>query len=767
MTTKTMLFASSYKDTYTSSSRSSNRFYPYSDCRSFSPNAIGAVSAENPILQNATYTDLRASASVNENTASHTVQSTVNGSAGNCILTFGAGVTGEIHDTTHSDSLTAGDGICWYVAPTLELLKHWDIGRLSAAMEWAGSVAEQPCSSWDSNATNTINFGVASVTRYSPFRGCGGGGTNSYSSLESDVNEYHVVEGALSNLQIYITTNGNSNDATQTSRVNGADGNQTYTITATVTGLFEDATHSDAITAGDYTSVKTVTGAGTVNAESATQTFRAIFTSDAKDWGYYSRTFNESQFTGLSLATSYYSPPTDSAVYMSSSSTAYAHVSAWSMSASRLRLHQVVANSSSYGTCWFQVNGSDGNQTVAATAGTTGFYSDSTHSDYIAVDDTFQMRSQLSVATSQHYRLGVSFEESSTTGGDITQVAVEVLRTDAAVIADITQVAVEALRTDTTVSGDVTQLAVEVLRPSDAPTGLDPADPHRYWRLYLEAGLTNYGTIREVAFRSAVQGPTRIGAGTPSADTVFSGTYTADKAIDGNTTTYWCSTNTAFPHWWKYDFGAGNDVDIIEVLCTWETGYKPTGTLYLQYSDDDTNWYDRWTIPLWTQVTNFAYPYVRPPTTKQLWRINITDSQDHAYVYMPKLKMRDVESGADLCVGGTAQANEDYALGGYDPSKAFDSDPASYWSTQSDAAGAGWIGYAFTSPVEIVEVEMTARNITGTGMPLAFSVDYWDGSSWVTKWSTTTPATWSSSETRTFTYVEPVSGARPVVFCAT
>lgn len=45
-------------------------------------------------------------------------------------------------------------------------------------------------------------------------------------------------------------------------------------------------------------------------------------------------------------------------------------------------------------------------------------------------------------------------------------------------------------------------------------------------------------------------------SGTESADTE-DGAHTDDKAIDGDTGTYWASTDSAFPHHWRYDLGVG------------------------------------------------------------------------------------------------------------------------------------------------------------------------------------------------------------------
>lgn len=60
--------------------------------------------------------------------------------------------------------------------------------------------------------------------------------------------------------------------------------------------------------------------------------------------------------------------------------------------------------------------------------------------------------------------------------------------------------------------------------------------------------------------------PVSLSGGTPSADTEYDASYTADKAFDGDNGTRWNTTNTPYPHWWKYDFGAGNEKILTEII---------------------------------------------------------------------------------------------------------------------------------------------------------------------------------------------------------
>ncbi|MFA6100390.1 MAG: discoidin domain-containing protein [Patescibacteria group bacterium] len=51
--------------------------------------------------------------------------------------------------------------------------------------------------------------------------------------------------------------------------------------------------------------------------------------------------------------------------------------------------------------------------------------------------------------------------------------------------------------------------------------------------------------------------------GTPAADSQYDGSFAAANAFDDNNTTVWSSSSSAFPHWIRYDFGAGNEKTVL------------------------------------------------------------------------------------------------------------------------------------------------------------------------------------------------------------
>jgi len=99
-----------------------------------------------------------------------------------------------------------------------------------------------------------------------------------------------------------------------------------------------------------------------------------------------------------------------------------------------------------------------------------------------------------------------------------------------------------------------------------------------------------------------------ITGGTPSADSEYDANYSASRASDGVITGYpWSTTNTVYPHWWKYDFGASVKY-IVTAFRVFP--YRAVGTAYdmknftLQGSNDNVNW----RILLTDLVPNTANP---------------------------------------------------------------------------------------------------------------------------------------------------------------
>lgn len=80
--------------------------------------------------------------------------------------------------------------------------------------------------------------------------------------------------------------------------------------------------------------------------------------------------------------------------------------------------------------------------------------------------------------------------------------------------------------------------------------------------------------------------------GTASVDTIFGAGYEAAKGADDNLGTRWASTDSAFPHWWKYDLGAGvaKVITKLRINKFWNISGSALKDFTLQGSNNDSDW---------------------------------------------------------------------------------------------------------------------------------------------------------------------------------
>lgn len=124
---------------------------------------------------------------------------------------------------------------------------------------------------------------------------------------------------------------------------------------------------------------------------------------------------------------------------------------------------------------------------------------------------------------------------------------------------------------------------------------------HRYWRLNFTATYANNSVrLQEVELYTAVGGADVTGSGTASAEA-----GNAAQAFDNNTGTEWdtLSGGGGLPDWLQYDFGAGNEKDIVSIgLFPNSTTLQCPKNFDVLYSDDGSTWTTYWSI------TNASFP---------------------------------------------------------------------------------------------------------------------------------------------------------------
>lgn len=146
---------------------------------------------------------------------------------------------------------------------------------------------------------------------------------------------------------------------------------------------------------------------------------------------------------------------------------------------------------------------------------------------------------------------------------------------------------------------------------------------HRYWRVRVSPISGTNPSIGELGLRTAIGGPNVATNGANAyASSIFSATYSADKAFDGSAATLWSGANGTTLEWLAYDFGAGNEKDIVEVAVTCRSdgslGTAP-GKLWLEWSDDNVNWTEYLSvmpIPAWTAGLTRTWEGVSVPDVR-------------------------------------------------------------------------------------------------------------------------------------------------------
>ncbi len=159
-----------------------------------------------------------------------------NGAAGSQIVAITAASTGLFQDTTNTDTLSAGD--------TFDLEFSSSAGTGTASLEFA-TVTFNPTTNFRkyTKYVNGLNLNGAGIYVGLTF--------NSGNSTESLAQSKFRQAGTLQKVDVNVTVNSSTTNATLKSRINGATGNISVAVTASTTGLFSDLSNSDSVASTD------------------------------------------------------------------------------------------------------------------------------------------------------------------------------------------------------------------------------------------------------------------------------------------------------------------------------------------------------------------------------------------------------------------------------------------------------------------------------------------------------------------------------------
>ena len=299
----------------------------------------------------------------------------LNTAASTLTVTHNAGVTGAQSDTAHSPSVAADDLLAGQIV----------LNGTSGSYGAAGI-----CMRFDPSGSTAVPY--IACTTGSGLTYSGSGPLNVYAPVAGRLNTTPASEnearlnigyaGTAKYMQMQVLTNGRSSSTVITFRINKAAATQTKTYASGATGLVVDTSNTDAIAAGDLIDLEIALGTGTgnfiVNSTGVwvVSNIEGQTGTGAGDTGTVSMAAGATSFTALSGRNSVNA--TESIVQQEPGTAATA-TNLWV---------NVATNASSTNAVTAFRNGSvTGNQSVTLTAGTTGPFQDTTHSDSFGATD--------------------------------------------------------------------------------------------------------------------------------------------------------------------------------------------------------------------------------------------------------------------------------------------------------------------------------------------------------------------------------------------
>lgn len=297
----------------------------------------------------------------------------LNGASGNLVVTEPSGGTGELEDTTHSDTTANLDtygiqGTGGGVATTCN-----NIGGLG--FHYAATVAETvPVGGCGRNSSNT-----SSGNFFEPLMG-GFTGIN-LSSTESSQQHKVRAPGTFQDMRSTVSTAKSGATWTFSYRggaAGGTTGNSTTSYASGATGTVDDTTHTDTLTSGDLVNGMNTSTAATVTTVVQHQ---GTFVASAHTWdaaGFIANT------NGNSAGAFYVILGGDLPILTTEANAQHRMRFASGMQNMRLNCTGNPTTGFTYQT---RKNAANGNNTVTLGSGATGYFEDTTHKDVIASGD--------------------------------------------------------------------------------------------------------------------------------------------------------------------------------------------------------------------------------------------------------------------------------------------------------------------------------------------------------------------------------------------
>lgn len=282
---------------------------------------------------------------------------------------------------------------------------------------------------------------------------------------------------------------------------------------------------------------------------------------------------------------------------------------------------------------------------------------------------------------------------------------------------------------------------------------------HRYWRVYITAGLSGSGAnIAELDLRSSSGGANLSLGKTAAASSTAAGPYLPSNATDGNATSFWDSGGV-LPCWLSVDLVTAANVVELAITVRPDAYTNAPKTFVVQSSDDNSTWVNEWYVLDVTIGQAETKVYTKPALTDTArhWGMWV-NAAGGGSVSMAEIELRSSPGGSDFTGSGTATASK--SAGGFGPDQLFDNFLYTAWDSASTIP-AHWkydLGVGVAQKLE--EVVVTARDGTYhyLGPTNAAMIYSQDGLAWANlAGGSIGKASWTSSnEVATFSFSEAV-----------
>jgi hypothetical protein len=291
-----------------------------------------------------------------------------NSANGNMVLSVGASTTGEFEDVINTDSVVAGDDVCYQVVT--------GAGGTNFTFQIVSTLFRPNVGTVVSHASAPGGFSTASTTVYSSI-----GSQSQWNATEADRQWKSKAAGTLRNFFTYIGVNARTTSSTIGNRVAGANGSMSVSIPASTTGAFEDTTNTDTVSVNNMLGFYLTTGTGTGGINSGN--VRMEFFNYTNQFQFIScpastSTVNASVTTYFPMAGRTEQETTESEIKTDANIP---------MRISNLQCYLNANTVSATSTLRLRKNTANGNNAVSITASTTGWFEDTTNIDEIASTD--------------------------------------------------------------------------------------------------------------------------------------------------------------------------------------------------------------------------------------------------------------------------------------------------------------------------------------------------------------------------------------------